>query len=253
MPWPLLTSAASSPAVLYMCSLLRPQRETGVKSTIDRPLFLTPTRMFMLFCHFLCEECPSFTYPSGQFLLGLSELASVWNLPWMPRLFDVFPQPPQSSWDTVLLFCLSWEQLEDRPVCYLCLLQSWHIVGAQQIAAYLEKDSFLFSWKAFTFTAYSLTPLFLHPSHISPLSYYRNSPWGQLTTNLALFKLSFSLTSLQQLNTRFSKNYFSWAPELTLFEFSLFSGLVCTFTGSLSSCFLQLLCQVPGKHRGGWW
>lgn len=65
------------------CSGPRRKLELRVH-TIERPLFLTSTRMFMVFCHFLCEECPSFTYPSGQFLLGLRSRL----------LYEIFPGCP---------------------------------------------------------------------------------------------------------------------------------------------------------------
>lgn len=101
-----------------------------------KPLFILPLPLWgVSFLHLLVCTI---------FLLGLSWV----SLCMIPSLdaqaqSDELPTAPtswlhQSPYRTVTFSCLSvlgvWEWLEDRPVCYLCLVQSWHTVGVQQIA-----------------------------------------------------------------------------------------------------------------------
>lgn len=140
--WPLLASA-SLPAVFYLFSapalganvLLKSFWQDTFSHTL-KPLFILPLPLWgVSFLHLpICTIS----------LLGLSWV----NHCMEPSLdaqaqSDVLPTAPtsclhQSPYRTVTFSCLSvlgvWEWLEDRPVCYLCLLQSWHTVVVQQIA-----------------------------------------------------------------------------------------------------------------------
>lgn len=97
--------------------------------------------------------------------------------------FNMLQQPPDHAFraPVIVFLCLSalWvqEQIEDGPMCCLCLMQCL-THSRCSVNSCLIRERLLLSWKEFTSTAHFLaTCIFFIPSHLSYLSSYWSRSW----------------------------------------------------------------------------